>query len=193
MKRLTRILIVIIVTLQVTVAFGQKTNPDTVFVKRSVSDNEFEIDTLFIPGGRSSTQVLAGTTFLPYSDKMIGLLNNGLSSVSFEILTECHNATTPKTFKDYPKFNEIKRDSTTLTIDVTVVANCCHNFLGEAEVIGKDTLNLVYTSYGGFCSCNCCFTLRYKFNTTMEENYQILKYVTINGIEKEVEQIPKKK
>ena len=25
------------------------------------------------------------------------------------------------------------------------------NFFGEAEVIGKDTLNLAYTSFGGFC------------------------------------------
>lgn len=182
MRELKIILIALIAILQIIMTFGQGTKLDTVFVKKSVSDTEFEIDTLFILGGRSSTQVLAGTTFLPLSDKMIGLLNNGLSPISLEIITECNpNASYPRMFKDYPKFNEIKRDSTTLTIDVTVVANCCHNFLGEAEVIGKDTLNLVYTSYGGFCSCDCCFTLRYKFDTVMEAHYQILKHVTINN------------
>src|SRR5690606_36218333 len=47
--------------------------------------------------------------------------------------------------------------------------------------VGMDTLNLVYTSYGGFCSCNCCFTIRYKFDTSMEEVYQVLNHVTINN------------
>lgn len=57
-----------------TTVYEQHTPLDTVFVKKTVGINEFEIDTLFIPGGRSSQQVLAGTMFLPYSDKMIGLL-----------------------------------------------------------------------------------------------------------------------
>ena len=164
-----------------TAVFGQKTELDTVFVKRSIGINEFEIDTLYISGGRSSTQVLAGTMFLPSSDKMNGLLNNGLSPISLEIIQECDNTTDPRTFNEYPKFISTSRVGNILTIDVSVIANCCHNFLGEAEVIGSGTLNLVYTSYGGFCSCNCCFTLRYKFDTSMEDNYQVLNYVTING------------
>ena len=192
MKRLLIILTLIIVIFQQNSVHGQATDLDTVFVKKTIGENEFEIDTLFIPAGRSSTQVLAGTTFLPYSNKIIGLLNNGLSPISLEVIQECDNTIDRRTFKDYPKFIVIKRDSTILTIDVSIVANCCHTFLGEAEVIGNDTLNLVYTSYGGFCSCNCCFTLRYKFDTEMEEHYQILKYVTING-SKTTGQIPKKK
>lgn len=171
--------------------FGQKIELDTVFVKRLVGVNKFEIDTLFIPGGRSSTQVLAGTTFLPYSDKMIGLLSNGLSPISLEIIKECDNTTDPRTFKDYPKFTSTSRNGDTLTIDVSVIANCCHNFLGEAEVVGMDTLNLVYTSYGNFCSCECYFMLRYKFNAKMESTYQILNYVTINN-SKTVGKIPKR-
>jgi aldose 1-epimerase len=38
-----------------------------------------------------------------------------------------------------------------LTTNVSIVSNCCNNFLGEAEVIGKDTSILVYNSFGGFC------------------------------------------
>jgi len=79
----------------------------------------------------------------------------------------------------------------TLTMDVPIIENCCHNFLGEAEVIGSDTLNLVYTSYGNFCSCQCCFTLRYKFETSMELQYGELKHVTINN-SKLVGTIPEK-
>lgn len=181
MKHKIKIVLLTLGIFQFTTLFGQKTELDTVFVKRTVGVNAFEIDTLYIPGGRSSTQVLVGTMFLPYSDKMIGLLNNGLSPISLEIIQECDNTTDPKTFKEYPKFIATSRVGNTLTIDVSVIANCCHNFLGEAEVKGKDTLNLVYTSYGGFCSCECCFTLRYKFDTSREEMYQVLNYVTINS------------
>lgn len=181
MKHKIKILILIFSIFQITVLFGQKTELDTVFVKRTVGVNEFVIDTLYIPGGRSSTQVLAGTMFLPSSDKMNGLLNNGLSPISLEIIQECDNTTDSITFNEFPKFISTSRVGNTLTIDVSVIANCCHNFLGEAEVIGSDTLNLVYHSYGGFCSCNCCFTLRYKFDTSMEDIYQVLNYVTING------------
>jgi len=180
-KHKIKILLLTLGIFQLTTVFGQKTELDTVFVKRSIGINEFEIDTLYISGGRSSTQVLAGTMFLPSSDKMNGLLNNGLSPISLEIIQECDNTTDPRTFNEYPKFISTSRVGNILTIDVSVIANCCHNFLGEAEVIGSGTLNLVYTSYGGFCSCNCCFTLRYKFDTSMEDNYQVLNYVTING------------
>lgn len=178
MKGAIKLLTSIIAFLQLTSAISQ--NVDTVFVKRTVGENAFEVDTLFIPGGRIETQVLAGTTFLPSSDKIIGLLNHGLSPIRLEILQECEDGIDPKSFEAYPKFVNLSRDSNVLTVDVAIIANCCHNFLGEAEVTGNDTLNLVYTSYGGFCSCRCCFTLRYTFDTSMEEHYQILNFVTIN-------------
>ena len=73
-------------------------------------------------------------------------------------------------------------------IDVAISANCCYNFLGEAEIIGGDTLNLIYHSYGGFCSCNCCYTLRYTFRVQEWENLE-LKFVTVNG-DKLVGKIP---
>lgn len=178
---------------QLTVIYGQLVESDTVFIKRTVHTATTEIDTIVIKNGISplQTQVLIGTTFLPSSDKMIGLLNKGISPISLTLVQSCDNSVGPSAFKDYPIFREIKRDSTTLTIEVSVIANCCHHFLGEAEVIGKDTLNLVYTSYGGFCSCKCCFTLKYKFDITMAEDYPILNYVTING-SKVVGQIPLK-
>ncbi len=191
MKNPIKILLLGLCVLPMIVVQGQNADLDTVFVKRTVGVHEFEMDTLFIPGGRSSPQVLAGTTFLPYSDKMIGLLNNGLAPISLEVIEDCDRSIDPRTFDDYPKFLNVLRDKNELTIDVSIVANCCHNFLGEAEVVGAHTLNLVYTAYGGFCACNCCFTLRYTFNTTMEEKYQILKFVTINGA-KTVGQIPTK-
>ena len=179
--------------LNLTILFGQTAKPDTVFVKRSISKTEFEIDTLYIRGGNMPGQVLAGTTFLP-SDKMLGLMLDGLTPIKFEILEECNNGIDPKSFPDYPKFISVKKQEDTLAIDVTIVSNCCGNFLGEAEVVGKDTLNLIYTHYGGGCSCDCCFTLRYKFkigyNINLESDDFILRNITINGNKKCIGKIP---
>lgn len=162
-------------------ASGQNNGIDTVFVKKSLGDNEFEIDTMFTQSGMYP-KVLVGTTFLPYSEKIIGILNKGLFPISVSVKNECdmHDI---KEMSSYPKFESITRELDILTIEVTIFYNCYYNFLGEAEVIGQDTLNLIYTAYGAFCSCDCLYTLEYKFNTASEENYQILKYVTINGSE----------
>jgi hypothetical protein len=163
------------------VILAQSYPPDTVFVKRTIDADKFAIDTLFIPGGVNSAPVLAGTMFLPYSDKMISLLNHGIYPKKLILLEECNGGTNPDLFHDFPKFLATTRVGNELTIDVSVVANCCHSFLGEAEIKGKDTLNLRYISYGDFCACSCCFTLRYTFDTDGEEDYEIMNFVTING------------
>ncbi|MFK8104058.1 MAG: hypothetical protein AB8G15_16105 [Saprospiraceae bacterium] len=191
MKPVIKILILLACLFQLTSLAGQELELDTVFVKKKVGENEFELDTLFIESGNSSPQVLTGTTFLPYSEKMIALLNKGLSPISLKVIQTCDEKIDPNTFEDYPKFKEVSRTSNQLTIAVSIVANCCHNFLGEAEIIGTDTLNLIYTAYGGFCGCRCCYTLEYTFNTTLADQYQVLKYVTINGSETVVEIIKK--
>ena len=73
------------------------------------------------------------------------------------------------------------RQKDSLIIEVSLIANCCHNFLGEAEVIDSDVLSLSYVSYGSFCSCSCAFKLRFILDTKMEKHYQILQRVIING------------
>ncbi len=159
---------------------SQNKQMDSVFIKKSISEYQFEVDTQLV-SSVSFQNVLVGTTFLPYSEKMISLLNNGLAPIRFSKVDECNKEILPTEFKEYPQYNMIERGKNTLTIEVKVIANCCHNFLGEAEVIEKDILRLSYTSYGGFCSCDCCYTLRYEFDTTMEETYQTLKTVTLNS------------
>lgn len=165
-----------------TQGLSQEHPHDTVFIKRSLGEGAFRVDTLFIPGSTVTQHVLVGTTFLPHSDNMIQLLNQGLYAISLEVLGECEQSDFMDERNAYPKFTRVERQSDTLTIDVSVIANCCHQFLGEAE-IRSDTLNLLYTSYGGFCACECCFTLRYRFDTTLEERYQVLHHFQVNGSE----------
>lgn len=192
MRKITVLIIFLIGFSQIQLSFGQSTTTyyDSIFVKKMVDIDEYETDTFTVKSSQVQKQVLIGTTVLPYTDKLINLRNTGLELVSLELLKNCNNTTDPDTFDDYPKFIEVKRDSLTLTVDVEVVSNCCHNFLGEAEIIEDKTLNLVYTSYGGHCMCDCMFTLRYIFDTRMEKVSHILQYVTING-SKTTGKIPK--
>ena len=71
-----------------------------------------------------------------------------------------------------------------MVIDITINANCCADFLGEIEVTKNNVLNLIYHSYGGYCSCGCCFGLTYQLFLAREEDYDFnkIKSVMINGI-----------
>lgn len=112
---------------------------------------------------------------------MINLLNQGLFPVSFTIVSDCNNTTEPRTYKNYPTFKISRIAPNRLIIDVDIIANCCSNFLGEAEIIGKDTLNLLYTHYGAYCACSCRYSLRYIFNDFSKDHGFALKYITVNG------------
>src|SRR5690606_10229210 len=113
--------------------------------------------------------------------KIVSLLNHGIGALGLELLGECNSDFDPRQRDKYPILDRIERAGDLLTIDITVMANCCHHFLGEAHVVDGNILDLVYTSYGMHCSCTCCFPLRYTFNTTMESEYGILEKVMVNG------------
>ena len=163
--------------------FAQNLDKDSVFIKSSISEMEFRYDTLYFKAGIVNPPVLVATQALFGSDRLNNLMNNGLYLVSLGLVDECDDSVNPKEFNDYPKFRNIERGSKNLIIDVSIVSNCCHNFLGEAEVIGEnsDTLNLIYHGYGGFCSCSCCFTLRYNFRIDLDEEVKKIKYIKISG------------
>ena len=186
MKQVT---IIISILISIHSSFGQVKEKDSVFVKSTISENEFRYDTLFFEKGIANPPVLVGTTVLKDSEKNFLLQNKGLYLDKIEVINGCNEGIDPRTFKNYPKFEKIVRDSNSLTIDVTIISNCCYEFLGEAEVIGTDTLNLIYTGYGNYCSCSCCFTLRYTFDTSMEHYYNILEKVMINNNQKVIELI----
>jgi hypothetical protein len=165
-------------------SFSQNDVPDTVFVKRNLE--EIVIDTMYIKGGMSTNQVIVGTCFLPGTVSEINLLNHGLDPISLSVLNECNG---DETFKPKPLFQSIKRKNDSLIIDVNIMANCCHNFLGSAEVNNENVLVLGYLGYGAYCSCDCCYTLRYIFDTSMEDEYVPIKHVAVKK-KKEVGTIP---
>lgn len=75
----------------------------------------------------------------------------------------------------------INIDSNIIIFNLSILSNCCHSFLGEAE-IKNNTLNLIYTEYGEeFCGCLCCFTIEYRFNILESKQISLPKYVSVNS------------
>lgn len=160
----------------------QNTAYDTIIVKKSIKYEVPEIDTILVSGGLSTlgTDILVGTTFLPYTDRWYPLMDYQLNPQDLSVVSECSKSIERLNQDDYPLFHRAELDSSNLTIEVSIISNCCDHFLGEAEVVGGDTLNLMYHAYGGNCGCNCCFTLQYRFNYWGKEEFP-LHHVTING------------
>ena len=161
--------------------FAQGIPKDTVFIKYQDQDN----DTLYIEGGvdPNMKQVLVGTTVLPYSKKNISLIWEGIELADLTLFKNCNEH--PKNFKLYPIFNAIQKDSNFLVVDVSIVDNCCYNFLGEAS-IENDTLHLIYNGYGNYCACSCCFRLEYTFKKLDDYPSKKIKYVSIENRERTI-------
>lgn len=173
------IFIVLIIS---SIGCSEKNNFETLILENNYMKSQNDsilrvIDSLTSDNPLSYEISLKGTRFLPYSSKIIGLINNGLEPVSFSIIEKCEVKRVD--YENYPKLIKVNKTAKKLMIDIEVVANTCHNFLAEAEVIGGDTLNLIFTGYGGFCSWGTC-KLRYIFDITLKKT--IIKYITINDI-----------
>lgn len=156
-------------------SIAQTLQKDTIIVKRNVHTAQTQLDTILVDGGIDIEKdpILIKTCFIPHSVKMIELLNEGITPIDFKSFEDEKNIH----FKEYPKFLNTTLQENVLTVKVAISGYCCHNFLGEAEIVDQNTLNLLYISYGGFCACNCISTLQYRLKVNNDQ----LKYITING------------
>jgi hypothetical protein len=151
--------------------------------KKEKADGDRQIQT--ITADKKSTDTLTGTTVLKASEKnMTSRWEHGLFLESVSS-TECKNSD-----QEHPTPTEIvsieQADDNTLLINANVNANCGYSFLGEIEVVGGNTINLISHGYGSYADCSCCFGLTYKIEIMRDEDisFDKLKYVTINGLAK---------
>jgi hypothetical protein len=156
---------------------------DTIFIKMDLNwddKHNYTIDTLFVKSV-SDLYVLHGTTILPLTNGQNGALNYGIKLKDI-YLTPCENNGRPPENHD-PIVNSISISDSLWQIDIKVVSNCCHNFLGDLEITDNNTLNLLYYPYGGFCSCYCCFGLTYiiEVEDFMKEETDKLKVISVLG------------
>jgi len=181
-KWLTAILILLLIS---PLSWGQA---DTVFIKYNKDKFEdipnYKTDTIIFdtPNAR---QILYGTTVLPWTlnqqiTKSYGLYFDSLSMTLCQQKEEFWEMN-----KSKPRVLSINHVKDNLTIEIKHWANCCHSFLCDIEVIDDTTLNLIIHGYGAtYCACECCFGLTFHLTTLEVENFDKLKYVTINGDER---------
>lgn len=140
---------------------------DTVFVEKEPTEN-----------------ILIGTTVLKSSVKN--------HNTGYETGLWLEKLTTPDCgpAMEHPtptQITSIKQpNDSTLVIKALIDANCGYDFLGEAEFLPGNTLNLIYHGYGGYAECNCEHELTYTFEILKEPigKPEPIKYVTIHGVAK---------
>ena len=143
---------------------------DTVFVEKKSEEKEYN--------------KLIGTTVLKLSEKIV--TTGHASGLWLENLTtsECG---APMEHPTPTQITSIKQpNDSTLIIKALIDENCSYDFLGEAEVLNGNTLNLLYHGYGGYAQCNCEFELTYTFEVK-SGGLNIpdkIKFVTVDGASK---------
>ena len=191
-----KILFIAIPTLLSTNTYGQEKNDltkyqDTVFIKadKDWSDDTltYAIDTIIFETGRGRP-ILIGTTVLPWTQNQQGAKNYG---VYFDkvIKSDCQKEVTEYGGEIENHINSITTTDTTLTIDFNIFENCCYSFLCDISVDSTATLNLIYTGYGTWCFCDCCFGLTYHLTIMKGIDIPKIKAVMIMGNRKTLKEV----
>lgn len=163
-----------------TLVWGQK---DTLLIKYDTYQVEEkqnnQMDTI-VSKQPNERNILFGTTVLPntYQQQIAKSYGLFLDSVS---LNPC--------IQDFGIMDELKsqvlgviqrKDS--MSVEVNYIGNCCHSFLCDVEIQNDDSINLIILGYGDmYCTCNCCYGLKFHFTTMEFDDFKKLKFITING------------
>jgi hypothetical protein len=157
--------------------------PDTIFIiypKNPILLDKNTNDTIIVNSPFEGV-LLYETTLLPNTSNQVGLYGAGLflNKVSG---SPCKMDYDPRESTGNI-INSVLITDSSWYFDLTIIANCCHYFLGDASHIEDSILNLIYHAYGGsYCACNCCFGLQYYFNSEdYMEDYGTIRYVMINN------------
>lgn len=133
-------------------------------------------DTIFIDTPTDGN-ILFGTTIIPVTSNQVGLYGAGLWLDNL-VDSPCNSSKEPSGIDNIT--SSTSNDSI-LTISLEITSNCCHNFLGDAELVDNSILNLVYIGYGGNCACYCCFGLTYTFRKEYPNPDIEISHIMING------------
>lgn len=140
--------------------FNLSAQQDTVLIARSntLSGNEPTVDT-FLFDSPMLGQVLIGTCILPSTGGQIMSWGRG---VSFDKVTktDCMNHG-DEVYSQESRINDFTITDSSLIVDMTLIDNCCYEFLCDIELGDDGILHLNYTGYGSFCGCLCCFGVQY--------------------------------
>jgi hypothetical protein len=161
---------------------------DTVFIRHNQSEYdqpiEYTVDTVIF-GGSNMRTLLYKTTLLPETRNQQYAKNYGLFIDSVAI-APCENSASRERPDYINKVNSIVSTKDSFFIQIKFWGNCCHQFLCDIEIADDSTLNIITIGYGMYCSCDCCYGLNLYFEPLHKifEDFNKLKYITINGDER---------
>jgi hypothetical protein len=156
--------------------FGQQDTIIIIYPQDPIYLHKTGNDTLIIDTPTEGN-VLFGTTIIPTTSNQVGLYGAGLW---LDNLTEspCNSSKEPS---GIDKILGLTMNDSILSISMEITSNCCHKFLGDAELVDNSILNLIYIGYGGNCACYCCFGLDYTFRREHTDPDIVITHVMING------------
>jgi len=147
------------------------TQYDTVYIRYDTQlafdSTNYKTDTLLF-NGQMSRAVVGGTTVLPgtANQQYARLFGLDLQQVEF---TPCTRERKPHLLPT--TIRSIEETDSTLIIDIQLIANCCHSFLCDVEILEDSVINLLYIGYGAeYCACNCCYGIQFIFAVS-HDNY----------------------
>ncbi len=157
---------------------------DTVFMKYNKSswseeNINYAIDTVLFDTP-SARHILYGTTILTGSQNQRLAMEYG---VSFDkiIRTNCRESIQKLENGLQRRLNTMSVTDTSMIFDISFIANCCNDFLCDISIDDNGVLDLIYTGYGGYCFCTCCFGLTYQLSLEKWETIPKILSVTINN------------
>ncbi len=181
--QMRNIILFILLFSSITTVWAQS---DTVFIRYNKNEYdepiEYSVDTVIF-GGSNMRTILYKTMLLPNTGRQQNAKGYGLFIDSVAIMP-CENS---RERPDYiNEVNSVISTKDSFVIQIKFWGNCCHQFLCDIDITDDSTLNIITIGYGMFCSCDCCYGLNLYFEPLHEvfEDFNKLKYITINGDEK---------
>ena len=164
---------------------------DTVFIKYNkdwTSDKiNYISDTVIFETGMRR-HILKGTAILPFTSNQQEAKGYGMYFDKVN-LSDCRRNGLEYESIIHKYINYVIQTDSSLIVDINFYDNCCYSFLCDISVVDESILNLIYTGYGTFCDCDCCFGLNYQFSLIKNASFSKIKYIMINGNRKTKTQI----
>jgi len=156
---------------------------DTVFIKHNkdwTSDKiHYVTDTVIFQTGMRRN-ILTGTTILPVASNTWASSEYGLFFYKVT-KTDCQKDINEYDGSIKNHINSVLMTDSSLIVDFNIYDNCCYDFLCNISVDSTGVLDLIYTGYGTYCSCDCCFGLTYYFRVKKGKDILVIKSVMLNG------------
>ncbi len=169
------------------ISFNSFSQSDTIFITKDNSAFDdtliYATDTIILEDAAFGTVVLTGTTVLPETSNSINARGHGFFLTEVEG-SPCKNNGHERVYRKDTKVASVFKTDSTWTCELSIVANCCHDFLCEISIKNDSILNFIYHGYGAtYCACDCCFGLVYEITLDDYAKDDIAKvtHTMING------------